>query len=77
MTRMTGPDCAVICNLVNTHTNHHLCRQEVVCEGTRQLRSQGPVSVYAYRTEGVTGSEGRGGANGFGGGIGVGGGNGT
>ena len=21
MTRMTGPDCAVICNLINTHTH--------------------------------------------------------
>ena len=21
MTRMTGPDCAVMCNLINTHTN--------------------------------------------------------
>ena len=24
MTRMTGPDCAVICNLVNTHTHTHI-----------------------------------------------------
>ena len=23
MTRMTGPDCAVMCNLINTHTNTH------------------------------------------------------
>ena len=23
MTRMTGPDCAVICNLINTHTHIH------------------------------------------------------
>ena len=23
MTRMTGPDCAVICNLINTHTHTH------------------------------------------------------
>ena len=22
MTRMTGPDCAVMCNLLNTHTQH-------------------------------------------------------
>ena len=39
---------------------------------TRQLRSQGPVSVHC--TEGVTGSKGQEGANGVG--IGVGGGNG-
>ena len=43
---------------------------------TRQLRSEGTVSVHAHRTEGITGSEGREGANGIGGGIkdGVGGG---
>ena len=23
MTRMTGPDCAVMCNLMNTHTHTH------------------------------------------------------
>ena len=23
MTRMTGPDCAVMCNLINTHTHIH------------------------------------------------------
>ena len=23
MTRMTGPDCAVMCNLINTHTQTH------------------------------------------------------
>ena len=26
MTRMTRPDCAVMCNLINTHTHtHNLC----------------------------------------------------
>ena len=49
-------------------TRHHLCRQEVVLASTRQLRSQGPLSVHANHTEGVTGSEGRKGANGIGGG---------
>ena len=48
----------------------------VALSSTRQLRSQGPVSVQAHRTEGVTGFEGQEGANGVGGGIGVGGGNG-
>ena len=24
MTRMTGPDCAVMCNLINTHTHTHI-----------------------------------------------------
>ena len=44
--------------------------------GTRQLRSQGPVSVHAHCTEGVIMSEGREGANEVEGGIGGGGGNG-
>ena len=57
-------------------TRHHLCRQGVELASTRQPRSQGPVSVQAHRTEGVTGSEGREGANEGGGGIGVEGGNG-
>ena len=43
---------------------------------TRQLRSQGPVSVQAHRTEGLTGPGGREEANGVGGRIGVGDGNG-
>ena len=47
-------------------TRHHLCRQGVALASTRQLRSQGPVSVHVHRTEGVTGSEGREGANGVG-----------
>ena len=57
-------------------TRHHLCRQGVALASTRQIRPQGPVSVQAHRTEGVTGSGGREKANGVGGGIGVGGGNG-
>ena len=58
-------------------TRHHLCRQGVALTGTRQLRSQGLVSVHAHRTEGVTGSEGREGVDGVEGGIGVGAGNGN
>ena len=57
-------------------THHHLCRQGVALASTRQPHSQGPASVQAHRTRGVTGSEGQEGANGVGGGIGVGGGNG-
>ena len=32
MTRMTGPDCVVMCNLINTHTHTHTkkCRKERV-----------------------------------------------
>ena len=108
MTRMTGPNCVVMCNFINAHTHthsqhlaegtevarlrrrfsfdlqqalsfrtrHHLCRQGVALAGTRRPHSQGPASVQAHRTGGVTGSEGQEGADGVGGGIGVGGENG-
>ena len=58
------------------HTPHHLCSQKVVLASTLQLLSQGPGSVHAPRTEGVTGPERREGANGVGGRIEGGGGNG-
>ena len=57
-------------------TRHHLCRQGVALASTRRPHSQGPASVQAHRSGGITGSEGQEGANGVGGGIGVGGGNG-
>ena len=57
-------------------TRHHLCSQGVALASTRQPHAQGPASVQANRTGGVTGSEGQEGANGVGGGIAVGGGNG-
>ena len=66
----------VLQQALSFRTRHHLCRQGVALASTRQLRSQGPVSVQAHCTEGVTGSEGQEGANGVGGGIEVGGGNG-
>ena len=47
-------------------TRQHLCSQGAALAGTRHLRLQGPVSVHAHRSEGVTGSEGREGANGGG-----------
>ena len=66
----------VLQQALSFRTRHHLCRQGVALASTQKLRSQGPVSVQAHRTEGVTGSEGQEGANRVGGGIGVGGGNG-
>ena len=66
----------VLQKALSFRTRHHLCRQGVALASTRQLRSQGPVSVHANHTERVTGSEGREGANEGGGGIGDGGGNG-
>ena len=70
----------VLHQAISFRTYQHLCRQGVAFASTRQLRSQGPVSVQAHRAEGVTRSEGQEGANGVGGGNGdgngVGGGNG-
>ena len=34
MTRMTGPDCAVMCNLINTHTHHKERTQDKMGTGT-------------------------------------------
>ena len=66
----------VLQQALSFRTRHHLCRQGVALGSTRRPHSQGPASVQAHRTGGVTGSEGQEGANGVGGGIGVGGGNG-
>ena len=64
----------VLQQALSFRTRHHLCRQGEAFASTRQPHAQGPASVQAHRTGGVTGSEGQEGANG--GGIGVGGGNG-
>ena len=66
----------VLQQALSFRTRHHLCRQGVALARTRQPHAQGPASVQAHRTGGVTGPEGQEGANGVGGGIGVGGGNG-
>ena len=66
----------VLQQALSFRTRHHLCKQGVALASTRQPHAQGPASVQAHRTGGVTGSEGQEGANGVGGGIGVGGGNG-
>ena len=49
MTRMTGPDCAVMCNLISTHTNTHTHTQvslippwEDQCEWHIMTRMAGP-----------------------------------
>ena len=65
----------VLQQALSFRTRHHLCRQGVALASNRRLHSQGPASVQAHRTGGVTGSEGEEGVNGVGGGIGVGGGN--
>ena len=42
MTRITGPDCAVMCNLINTHT--HTPREDQ-SEWHRMTRMTGPDCV--------------------------------
>ena len=66
----------VLQQALSFRTRRHLCRQGVALASTRRPHSQGPASVQAYGTGGITGSEGQDGANGVGGGIEVGGGNG-
>ena len=66
----------VLQQALSFRARHHPCRQGVALASTRQSYAQGPASVQAHRTGGVTGSEGQEGANGVGGSIGVGGGNG-
>ena len=60
----------VLQQALSFRTRHHLCRQGVALASIRQLRSQGPGSVHAHHTEGVTGSEGQEGASGVGSGNG-------
>ena len=54
MTRMTRPDCAVMCNLINTHTHTHTHTHTPVslippledqCEWHRMTRMTGPDCV--------------------------------
>ena len=59
----------VLQQALSFRTRHHLCRQGVAHASTRQPHSQGPASVQAHRTGGVTGFEGQKGANGVGGGL--------
>ena len=66
----------VLQQALSFRTRHRLYRQAVALANTRHLRSQGPVSVHAICTEGVTGSKAHEAGNGTRGGIGAGGGNG-
>ena len=50
MTRMTGPDCAVMCNLISIHTYIHtyislIPPREDQCEWHRMTRMTGPDCV--------------------------------
>ena len=39
MTRMTGPDCVVMCNLINTHTHTH-ANENRIGEGGRGTKKR-------------------------------------
>ena len=66
----------VLQQALSFRTRHHICRQGVALASTRRPHSQGPASIQAHGTGGITGSEGQEGVNGVGGRIKVGGGNG-
>ena len=73
MTRMTGPDCVVMCNLINTyihtyihtymyiHTYIHVLipPREDQCEWHRMTRMTGPDCVVMTHRLGVEGGRGR------------------
>ena len=42
MTRMTGPDCAVMCNLINTHAHTHSYVPRVQSKLSRALHARTP-----------------------------------
>ena len=44
MTRMTGPDCVVMCNLINTHTHTHTAVQQYI-QYTILCSHVAPISV--------------------------------
>ena len=50
MTRMTGPDCAVMCNLINTHT--HTNTQDGDGRGDGNESSSGDTAQYCRRDVG-------------------------
>ena len=52
--RLRLPLPFILQDALSFRSRHHLCRQGVALAGTRELRSQGPVSVHAHCTEGVT-----------------------
>ena len=45
MTRMTGPDCVVMCNLINTYIHTYILPREDQCVWHRMTRMTGPDCV--------------------------------
>ena len=66
MTRMTGPDCVVMCNLINTHTHTHRwdrgrgwrrTKERKIGTGTGRGRGWRPVDEHRVGTEMGAGTE--------------------
>ena len=51
MTRMTGPDCAVMCNLINTHTHTHTHTRMLWDERAGRLTGQSLGPLVANRVD--------------------------
>ena len=58
MTRMTGPDCVVMCNLINTHTHTHTHTRTPIglgrAEGGQKSARNLKIAVDAVRETGET-----------------------
>ena len=52
MTRMTGPDCVVMCNLINTHTHTHIIYL-VVYIYTVYCKEKSQFAVYVRSTKNI------------------------
>ena len=48
MTRMTGLDCAVMCNLINTHTHTHTHTHAEACKSWHYVRANLPMITRGY-----------------------------
>ena len=58
MTRMTGPDCTVMCNLISTHTHTHTITGSRIglgrADGRRKSARNRKIAVEAVRETGET-----------------------
>ena len=72
MTRMTGPDCAVMCNLINTHTHTHTHTQTYTLSHTHWQYNKYTYSLTHTHSSGNGNRNGNGDGNGDGDGDGSG-----
>ena len=57
MSRMTGPDCAVMCNLINTHTHTQKKKQPVVTGYKNTIRKERTYDVVSIQRESGNGTK--------------------